>query len=215
MNLQAKNKLSPKVRDIVDFFEEKLGDEVEIVEPNIFKSVITGVNESSEVIGGFVFNQNIDDSIQFDLKIIDNQAKIILRSRPYPMTPDSMEKINIFNYMNNEYKACYFGTQLEVESKWLSLPNGKEEEELWNRFSSMIRDVKVLALIALFAVKVRCPKCGKQMMFRLTDALIDYDFKCFNCGNGFDVETATGIKECINPLKFIFEAEEDKFGRES
>lgn len=209
MNLQVKNQLEPKIRGIVDYLEDKFVDEVTLGVVNTLKEAITGKPDNCIILSATGFNENIDDRILFDFKIYDDKARIVMSCRPNPLTTEGMIEMNIFNYVTSEYKAHYFATNLEVESKLFPLPEGKEAEELWKQFLVISRNLEILRLFSRYAKKTYCPKCGGDMIFSLSPTTIDHEFKCMDCGHSADVETMTGLENYINPFKFIFEAEED------
>lgn len=209
MNLQVKNQLEPKIRGIVDYLEDKFNDEVTLGVPNPLKEIITGKTDDCIILNVAAFNKDIDDRILFDFRIYDDQARIVMSCRPNPLTTEGMIEMNIFNYVTSEYKAHYFATNLEVESKLFPLPEGNEAEELWKQFLVISRNLEILRLFSRYAKKTYCPKCGGDMIFSLSPTTIDHEFKCMDCGHSADVETMTGLEDYINPFKFIFEAEED------
>lgn len=209
MNLQVKNQLEPKIRGIVDYLEDKFNDELTLVVPNTLKEAITGKPDNCIILSVAGFNENIGDRILFDFKIYDDKARIVMSCRPNPLTTEGMIEMNVFNYGESEYKAYYFATNLEVESKLFPLPEGKEAEELWKQFLVISRNHEILTLFSRYAKRTYCPICGKDMVFSLSMDTLDNEFRCMTCDHTADVETMTGIDDYINPFKFIFGAEDD------
>lgn len=200
-------KLSNKRVDaIAKYFEKELGEKLIKAQPDMFKRALTHEEEKCDILTGEIYVHDLDDYIDFDLKIMDDEAKVVLVPRSYPLTKERMVALNVFNF-SNDYKAYYIKACLNIESNPIKLVEGSEGKDLLNLLNSMLKDRNILSVLVSYTDKVYCPKCGELMIFGLNDPMEGKTFVCPSCNEEMDVETAADIKEFINPMDCIFKTE--------
>ena len=149
MELNQNQYLVTRTNKIVEFFEEKFEEKVYVEETDFMKIALGGVKDEV-VINGSLFVEQLDDYIEYSLKLKGDKAMNTLSPQPYPLTAKTTVAINIFNF-SKEYKAYYYKTQLYIDSNEITLTEGNECEELLTLLNKMVDNKDILDLLSTFS----------------------------------------------------------------